>query len=473
MEQHVISKRAMNIINTIAKIVAAVIIIALFLFYFYIQNHNHTYNTGRILSDGWSLSYNGQTIYDDVVLDNVELPEYKKGDLFIYSHAIPPEEDLGNSIMRFKSHHSATEVYVDDNKVYSYGMDILENGGFTGAGQHFVDMRSGPSSGVISIYFYVNDSAGFTRLKPPVIFSKLNALNNLVTDRIIPLYCGVFLIVLSVVLLLLTMFSFVFKDVPTLRIGFLAAFSLIMGLWIFYYSDAVQIFDLPISFTSALENTVFFLVPVPLLYYFMPATENKKTIFGQVYMWFFSAIFCYIIVVFVCHYTNTAHFPVFLKYQHMLMFVSIAFMVCAKLIEAKDNEKRKEAIVSICGLTLVVMGFVFDLVIYYINRYFVALNAENAQFVSLGAVCFVLSIIVSHLMFTNEKIKKSMERDMFRSFAYTDELTQVGNRHFAEELLMQLNEEKKSYTLFSMDLNDLKKTNDTWGHSEGDKMLQS
>ncbi|MBQ9625219.1 MAG: GGDEF domain-containing protein, partial [Clostridia bacterium] len=128
---------------------------------------------------------------------------------------------------------------------------------------------------------------------------------------------------------------------------------------------------------------------------------------------------------------------------------------------------------AIGGVIVVVLSFVIQISTYFVAKYLSYNISDNATFIALGAVCFVISIIFSYLLFTEENVEKGKERDLFRSFAYTDELTQVGNRHFAEELLMQINADKKSYTLFSIDLNDLKKTNDTWGHAEGDKMLQN
>ena len=55
--------------------------------------------------------------------------------------------------------------------------------------------------------------------------------------------------------------------------------------------------------------------------------------------------------------------------------------------------------------------------------------------------------------------------------AYTDALTGISNRARAEEELRRLRTEKKPFEIISIDLNNLKKTNDTYGHEAGDRLI--
>ncbi len=65
-----------------------------------------------------------------------------------------------------------------------------------------------------------------------------------------------------------------------------------------------------------------------------------------------------------------------------------------------------------------------------------------------------------------------LKLDQFKDLAYTDQLTQLPNRHYIEEFLNNkvLRPGVNTYALF-MDIDDFKHVNDTYGHDFGDKVL--
>ena len=66
------------------------------------------------------------------------------------------------------------------------------------------------------------------------------------------------------------------------------------------------------------------------------------------------------------------------------------------------------------------------------------------------------------------------ERDFLLKSAYTDELTQIHNRRYCMEYMTRVKEmENPDYTDFCFDLNNLKTTNDTYGHAQGDILIRS
>ena len=66
------------------------------------------------------------------------------------------------------------------------------------------------------------------------------------------------------------------------------------------------------------------------------------------------------------------------------------------------------------------------------------------------------------------------ERNSLLKSAYTDELTQLHNRRYCSEHMMQINEQKaEDFTVVCFDLNNLKVINDTYGHAKGDVLIKS
>lgn len=77
------------------------------------------------------------------------------------------------------------------------------------------------------------------------------------------------------------------------------------------------------------------------------------------------------------------------------------------------------------------------------------------------------------------KMVDSLKRhiDYINSLAYIDSLTKIGNslayNKKIEELSANIKDEKADFALFVMDLNGLKKVNDTFGHEMGDVLIKN
>ena len=66
------------------------------------------------------------------------------------------------------------------------------------------------------------------------------------------------------------------------------------------------------------------------------------------------------------------------------------------------------------------------------------------------------------------------ERNSLIKSAYTDDLTQLSNRRYCSEYMQKVNNEQISdYAVVCFDLNNLKVTNDTYGHAKGDLLIKS
>jgi len=84
---------------------------------------------------------------------------------------------------------------------------------------------------------------------------------------------------------------------------------------------------------------------------------------------------------------------------------------------------------------------------------------ENGEIVGIAGVARDISIF----------IKKQQEIEFL---SYRDQLTKLFNRHYLEKVRDEVKAEKNHpLGIITMDMNDLKLVNDTYGHDEGDRLL--
>ena len=125
------------------------------------------------------------------------------------------------------------------------------------------------------------------------------------------------------------------------------------------------------------------------------------------------------------------------------------------------------------GILVVIGSLIYVLVDYSLNRYLglPLLNMKGTS--SLGIIVFIGILILDLYQDVTQKMMEKQEKALLIKRAYTDDLTQINNRGFCSEYMSRLQAEQDSnYTIISLDLNNLKKTNDTYGHSKGDLLIQ-
>ena len=91
----------------------------------------------------------------------------------------------------------------------------------------------------------------------------------------------------------------------------------------------------------------------------------------------------------------------------------------------------------------------------------------------------VLIIVMVFIFITSYSFKlililqKNLEDEHLRVLAFSDSLTLLGNRQYLQRKLdLMDNQKAEDYGLIFMDINDLKFTNDHYGHDSGDKLIR-
>ena len=84
-----------------------------------------------------------------------------------------------------------------------------------------------------------------------------------------------------------------------------------------------------------------------------------------------------------------------------------------------------------------------------------------------------MMLFLSTLSYYYELVLEDAKNESLKQSAYTDPVTGLFNRAYCEKRFQVLSKDKDNdFILVAMDLNGLKKTNDTYGHSVGDELIR-
>lgn len=103
---------------------------------------------------------------------------------------------------------------------------------------------------------------------------------------------------------------------------------------------------------------------------------------------------------------------------------------------------------------------------------------DNSNFINITLVVLLL-ILIGALIIVVTLLKKNLEfrinaEETERLYATTDELTGVFNRRMGLKLLQdEIDKENDNLSICYIDVNDLKKVNDSFGHGAGDDLIKS
>ena len=151
-----------------------------------------------------------------------------------------------------------------------------------------------------------------------------------------------------------------------------------------------------------------------------------------------------------------------------IMIVILAVYLFLALLTA-DKEERKNNRQMLLIILPLVTGGLLDLAFYYGEK-----AQYSAIFFKIGLFLFVLLQAVYNYRKYLSVYRHRIEANAYKELAYKDGLTKLSNRLAYEEALEALEQRGRHgqrFGCFSIDINNLKKTNDQLGHAAGDRLI--
>lgn len=423
------------------------------------------------MDDHWEIAINEQE-YHDVSLKDFHIKAIHIKDKITMQRKLPDDWEFTEGVLRLLTRQTVVWIYIDGELIYEYGYDRLMKNKTLGSGYQFINFPSDYKGKTLRIELQVGEENIFTRLDSVRIYEWSNVYRALMTENRLPLLLGGFLVIFGLVGTMITMFALVFS-IKYIRMLCLSLFSLCMGLWTLCYYNVVLIFSIPLYAVAMLEYFSLYLCPIPLIVYMYENVKrlNYKLLTIIYFLLFFVQV-AFDIVIFTLHAFDIVHCATVLSYMHILLICLLIYFMVIMILNLKSSKLTGR--MYLLGMLVVVTCIGYDLVNYRMERN-LGSSLSSAKGVSaIGMMVFIFILIFVFYIDLTQKLMQETERASLLKSAYTDELTQLHNRRYCSEYMKEISEVKTGdYAIVCFDLNNLKTTNDTYGHAQGDILIRS
>lgn len=421
------------------------------------------------LNTGWKVTVDG-VVYENADLNELSFPLTQVGDIVTYEQRLP-ENMVEGTVMRFYVTHAVVEVRVEDELIYEYGQSYYDAGRMLGYGYHFVDIPYDSAGKMMQISLCVSEKDAFGNLDVPILDDGANTMRNFMIERREAAAVILFLIVFGAVFIMATVF-FNFEGADFYRLLNLAFFALCIGIWNLCNYDIIMMFTYNLRSKAVIEFSAIYGAPTFLFGYFHEdAVKGGGKIQKYAYYIILGLQLLFVAAASTLQALRIVHFPAMLKYNQIIMVLMVIYFI---VMFARNAWKNKETnVVLMSGMAVMIAVGAWDIIRYNMQLYFGGFEGGHFKnYTYLGIFVFVLSLIVDFMRRTGNALYSTAQKETLEKMAYTDSLTGLLNRRRCEEIYDEIDKNKSDYAVVALDLNDLKKVNDSLGHDAGDFYLR-
>lgn len=242
---------------------------------------------------------------------------------------------------------------------------------------------------------------------------------------------------------------------------YLSFFSVAVGCWSMSESNNfILIVSNPAaaSFTSYMFLMLFVVPFVQFTKYYFEYHPRFADVLSL------SAIITHLLII-VLHITGIAGLKQTITLIHIHMAIAAVFYVYCFVRYMKDGKQKRRKLINIIAVIILIGSSVIDFVMYFSGN----MQATFAGRFGLMIYLFILGTETVSVMV--EELQESRKSAIYKELAFMDNLTGLYNRNAYMVWEKNLQEESDTFSIINIDLNDLKKCNDQYGHLSGDKYI--
>lgn len=249
---------------------------------------------------------------------------------------------------------------------------------------------------------------------------------------------------------------------------YLGIYALLVGIWSLLETNVVQFFVADQRIIQVMNNMIMIVDSLPLFLYLDCEYELFK---HKPIKWMCCLNLGYIIVCLFTQILGIADFHELLIGAHIaLIFNSILFFGWIVLTAIRFKGEKDDRVAIFFQVTG--MGALFFSAIIEFVKYKEGDFSDRAGFIRIGILIFVILYGIGNQIQAGRLMRRGLKYEVIRKLAYRDGLTSVENRTaYLEKIEAYSKSNQEQMGIVFLDINDLKKVNDNYGHETGDLLI--
>lgn len=427
---------------------------------------NKVYQISKV-DYGWSVSFK-ETNINNISLVDYTFSGVEKGDTIIAKKILRQTKEDKNiiyPILNIKTENCLIDIYLNGKKVVG-NYNNKENDYISIKRNYTVELPKNYNGNELKIKFNVQQSDANSILKNIIIMSENDYFNYQIRSNLTNYIVSSIIIVLGFILIIAVICNP--RRNRLIRLLWIGLIFLLAGLAMYAKYNILELF---IDRSRIIENVEFIglylCMPciVMLSYYTFQEVDKKKflSIYNLVLLFMF-VLTVGLNNVGAISYRDTMSSITIIMYITGIVLLSLNFNIYKKI----DRIEK----MFVGGMTIF---YCQSMVTILISKVLTSYNWNKYSqiFIMLLILEFSITVIVYYVHVVKEYMNNITEQRILSTLAYTDPLTSINNRTKYEEYLEELVFKKcENISIFSFDLNNLKKINDSNGHEAGDEYIR-
>lgn len=400
----------------------------------------------------------GQSAYALMEWENYSTQKsFKKTTL---SGMLTINESTGN-ILAFYSIHQNVQVYVNEDMLYQYPIEnnnpLSDSPGYC---WNFIELPHGTYN--LKILISSPYSSYLNNIPTFFIGNEMSLVSHIISAGLFPLALCVIMFVVGLALIFyhLIMVRGAKTGGKLLKLGI---FAILLSIWSINECSLTILVLKNSIMTSYLSFLSLMALPIPFGMFVKTFYEDNSPIWD---IYFKADIIQMLICIFMMAIgMYDLRQTVWTTHVMMVLLIGIVFYLSFMML--KNGVRSHVVKVHLLSMGICAVSLIADLSGFYAG------TSDANTIGRLGFLAYIVIMGVSSMMESAALIKKGQEAAAYQKLAYTDQMTGLNNRTCFNIDFEKLSQNPNDVAVIDFDLNNLKQTNDTLGHSAGDKYIKS
>ena len=416
-----------------------------------------------MLTDNVVVKHNGIKVFEGDV-DNYKFKGVKSEDRLTMYMTIPDVHIDKPGIM-YDNINTAVNIYLNGKKVYSIGENVKKGGVVCHAYNKvpLEELNNIKGTKRLIMEMRVMNESTLIRL-PQVKLMEMDDIDKeYFTGMNIYIFMGVYLLIIGIIGVFITCLIWR-KEIIYGKILVISIWSINCALYILSTFQVIPVFSDNLVMEAYIEYITKLLLIVIINIYMLLEKKGNERI-TSILLVAISSI--YTIVVVVLQVKHIAYINDTNEFYFLLMALTGIDFIIYYLNNMKES-KSKNTFIGVSSVIVVLLCLYGTVHIFFTNmtNYFVIL-------IPIALITMITLVFTNLVLTITSSMIDDAGKDALKKLAFIDKFTGLYNRRGLRNYINNTIDKNMVYDLLLIDLNGLKKVNDTYGHDAGDDLIKS